>query len=458
MQEDLISTNPATSVEIKKYTPDSDEMITKKLTQAQKAFEKWRNTPLNERADYLKALSKDLQIHKEEMAKIATVEMGKPYQQSIAELEKCAQTLAFYAENGQRYLQNEKVEMGKSKSFVSFQPLGTIFAIMPWNFPYWQVYRAMGPILISGNAMLLKHASNVSGCAVAIEESFQRAGLPKDLFQVLLIPREKAEIVISHPTVQAITFTGSTKGGAQVASFAASHLKKQVLELGGSDPYVILADADIERAVEICAYSRLNNTGQSCIAAKRFIVESGVIDQFTEKIKQNFENKKFGDPMDQAMDLGPMARADLRDTLHQQVKDSIKKGAQLICGGYVPDSPGAFYPPTLLSGVTKGMPAYDEEMFGPVGVIIAAKDEEEAIHIANDTEFGLGGAVFSKDIKKAEEIAENRINAGCVFVNSFVSSNARMPFGGIKNSGYGRELGYYGMREFVNIKAVAISE
>lgn len=458
MSELLISLNPATGKEIKQYPVDEDSVVRYKLAQAQKGFESWSHVSVRQRSAYLKSLSDYLQKNKKEMAEIATAEMGKPYVQSISELEKCADTLAYYAENGPRFLNREPVEMGKHKSFVSFQPLGVVLAIMPWNFPYWQVFRAMGPILMSGNSMLLKHASNVTGCALAIEKSVQEAGLPENLFQTLVLPSSKVEPVIASSVVQAITFTGSTTAGAKVAAQAASHLKKQVLELGGSDAYVVLADADLKKAVEICAHSRLNNTGQSCIAAKRFIVDSKVIQTFEEQTKAIFEKKKFGDPMDGANQLGAMARVDLRDELHRQVEESVKKGAKVLCGGYIPDKPGAFYPPTLLTEVKPGMPAYEEELFGPVGVIIEAKDEEDAIRIANDTEFGLGGAVFSRDIKKAEKIAESFMQSGSVFVNDFVSSNARMPFGGIKKSGYGRELGYFGMREFVNIKAISISE
>lgn len=458
MSDVLISLNPATGKEIKRYPVDGDSVVKFKLANAQKAFESWRKVSIRQRAAYLKALSDYLQKNKQEMAQMATEEMGKPFVQSVSELSKCAATLAYYAEMGTQFLNPEPVEMGKHKSFVSFQPLGTILAIMPWNFPYWQVYRAMGPILMGGNAMLLKHASNVTGCALAIERSLIEAGLPEYLFQTLMLPSSKVEKVISSPVVQAVTFTGSTNAGAKVASLAAANLKKQVLELGGSDAYVVLEDADLKKAVEICAHSRLNNTGQSCIAAKRFIVDSKVVHTFEEQTKRIFEKSKFGNPMDGENQLGPMSRVDLRDDLHRQVEESVQKGAVILCGGYIPDMPGAFYPPTLLTNVKKGMPAYDEEMFGPVGVIIEAKDEDDAIRIANDSEYGLGGAIFSRDLKKAERIAEELIQSGSVFVNDYVSSNARMPFGGIKKSGYGRELGYYGLREFVNIKAIAISE
>lgn len=456
MSRSLVSINPATGKEITHYPVDTPTMVKFKLDNAHKAFEKWSQVSIRQRAAYLKMLADYLQKHKKEMAETATREMGKPFVQSIAELEKCAYTLEYYSDNGARFLEPEYIETSAQKSYVSFQPLGVVLAIMPWNFPYWQVFRAMGPILMSGNTMVLKHASNVTGCGLAIEKALTDAGLPEHVFQTLLLPSSEMEKVIAHKHIQAVTFTGSTSAGSKVASVAASYLKKQVLELGGSDAYVVLEDADLKRAVEICVHSRLNNTGQSCIAAKRFIVDKKVITTFTEQVRALMEQKKFGDPMNGSMALGPMAREDLRNELHLQVEASIQKGAQLLCGGFIPDMPGAFYPPTLLTNVKKGMPAYDEEMFGPVACIIEAKDEADAIRLANDSEFGLGGAVFSRDIKKAEKIAEEQLQAGSIFINDFVSSNARLPFGGIKKSGYGRELSYYGMREFVNIKTIFI--
>lgn len=458
MNQELISINPATGAEIKRYAIDSDTLVKTKLDNALKSFEHWKKLSVKERSTYIKKLSEYLHQHKERLAEIASLEMGKPISQSIKEVEKSADTLSFYADHAAAYLQSEVVEMGKYKSFVSFQPLGTVLAIMPWNFPYWQVFRAMGPVLIGGNSMLLKHASNVTGCALAIETACKEAGLPENLFQTLVLPSSKMEEVIAHSVVQAVTFTGSTEAGAKVASTAAAHLKKQVLELGGSDAYVVLKDADIPKAAKICTHSRLNNTGQSCIAAKRFVVVKEVLPAFEKEVKRLFEEQQFGNPFDTTNQLGAMSRADLRDELHQQVQSSIEQGAKVLCGAYIPEQPGAFYPPTLLTNVRKGMPAYDEELFGPVGAIIVAEDEADAIRIANDTEFGLGGAVFSKDLKRAEEIAEKFIQSGSVFVNDFVSSNARIPFGGIKKSGYGRELSYYGLREFVNIKSVVISE
>jgi succinate-semialdehyde dehydrogenase/glutarate-semialdehyde dehydrogenase len=456
MSDTLVSVNPFTGKEIARYKTDTPTIVKYKLDQAHKAFEKWSNVSIRQRAAYLKALADYLQKNKKKMAETATLEMGKPYIQSITEIEKSATTLAFYAEHGSRFLEPEQVETEAQKSFVTFRPLGTVLAIMPWNFPYWQVFRAMGPILMAGNTMLLKHASNVTGCALIIEKALEEAGLPEHIFQTLVLPSSAVEPVIAHRYVQAVTFTGSSSAGSKVAAAAGSHLKKQVLELGGSDAYIVLADADLKRAVEVCVTSRLNNTGQSCISAKRFVVDEKVIATFESQMAEQMQERTYGDPMNMAAQLGPMARHDLRDALHKQVMESVEKGAKLLCGGFIPEGEGAFYPPTVLTNVKKGMPAYDEEMFGPVAAIIRAKDEDDAIRIANDSIYGLGGAIFSRDVKKAEKIAEEQLQAGSIFVNDFVRSDARLPFGGIKQSGYGRELSSYGLREFVNIKTVFI--
>jgi succinate-semialdehyde dehydrogenase / glutarate-semialdehyde dehydrogenase len=355
------------------------------------------------------------------------------------------------------FLKDEMVETDARKSYVTFQPIGIVFAIMPWNFPYWQVFRAMGPALMAGNAMVLKHASNVSGCAVAIEKVIKDAGAPKGIFQTLLIPSDRVADVIKDPAIAAITFTGSTSAGSNVASVAAAHIKKQVLELGGSDAYIILEDADMELAVKTSVDGRLVNSGQSCVAAKRFIAVKPIRKEFEEKMVVQMKAATYGDPMDSGNKIGPMARKDLRDQLHEQVQQSIAKGAKLLCGGFIPEGEGAFYPPTVLSNVKKGMPAYDEEMFGPVAAIIEARDEKHAIQLANDSEYGLGGGIFSKNRKRAEEIAAKEMQAGNCFVNAFVHSDPRLPFGGVKHSGYGRELSIFGIREFTNIKTVFIN-
>ncbi len=387
---------------------------------------------------------------------LAATEMGKPIQQGYYEVEKCAATMEFYAKEGAGFLKDEVIATNASKSYVSFQPIGTILAVMPWNFPFWQVFRAMAPAVMAGNVMVLKHASNVSGCGLAIAELIVRAGAPEGLLQTLLLPSSRVEGLINDSRIAAVTLTGSTAAGSKVAEAAGRNLKKVVLELGGSDPYVILADADLDIAVEIAVRGRLVNSGQSCIAAKRFVVVKSVRKEFEQRFLQQMKEVIFGDPFDEKSRIGPMARVDLRDELHQQVQKSIAKGAKLLCGGFIPEGKGAFYPATVLTNVKKGMPAYDEEMFGPVGVIIEAKDTADAMRIANDSLYGLGGGIISRNIKKAEALAAIELQAGNCFVNDFVHSDPHLPFGGIKQSGYGRELGSYGIREFVNIKTVFI--
>ncbi len=452
----LNSVNPYNNETIRRYLVDDKAGIRKKLAQSKAAFEKWSHISPRQRAAYLKAVSDYLLKNKHRLAEVATLEMGKPIAQSLSELEKSAGALKYYSENGTRFLEEEIVSTEAQKAYVTFQPLGTVLAIMPWNFPYWQVFRAMGPALMAGNTLVLKHASNVTGCALEMEKALDEAGVPAHVFQTLVVPASDVADIIADPVVKAVTFTGSTSAGAQVAATAASHLKKQVLELGGSDAYLILEDADLPKAVELCVQSRLNNTGQSCINAKRFVVVKEHVHTFATQMALQMQQRKMGDPMDAATQLGPMARLDLRTELHKQVEQSIAMGAELICGGIIPDGPGAFYPPTVLTGVKKGMPAYDEELFGPVAAVIEAEDEADAIRIANDSVFGLGGAVFSRDIERAEKIAAEQIEAGSVFVNDYVRSDARLPFGGIKQSGYGRELSYYAIREFVNIKTISV--
>ena len=448
------SVNPATGKLLKEYSTIEINSAEKAAQQAHKAFAEWRGRSFTERAAVLKSIAAQLRRQQKQLADLATKEMGKPIAQSMAEVEKCAMSLEFYAKNGARFLKDEVVETDARKSYISYQPLGVVLAIMPWNFPYWQVFRAMGPILMGGNTMLLKHASNVSGCALAIEKVLKDAGAPKGLFQTLLLPSKNIKALIAHPAISAITLTGSTAAGKEVASAAASHIKKQVLELGGSDAYIILKDADMKLAVKTCVDGRLVNSGQSCVAAKRFVVEKTVRKEFENGMLAAFEAAKFGDPFDGTNKIGPMARVDLRDELHEQVVKSIEMGAKLLCGGFIPESEGAFYPPTILTNVKKGMPAYYEELFGPVAAIIEAKDEADAIRIANDSIYGLGAGIFSKNRKRAEEIAAKELQAGSCFVNAFVHSDPRLPFGGIKESGYGRELSAFGIREFVNVKTV----
>jgi succinate-semialdehyde dehydrogenase/glutarate-semialdehyde dehydrogenase len=459
------SINPATGEVIATYEPTAPEAIERGLKIANKAFDLWRQTSFRERAQVLKAVAAQLRKDQKMLAELATREMGKPIQQSMDEVAKCARTFDFYAKEGAKMLADEVVKTDARKSFVSYQPLGTILAVMPWNFPYWQVFRCAAPILMAGNTMILKHASNVSGCALEIEKIFKRAlsgveakaGAPKGLFQTFLLPSGEVADLIAHPSVHGVTFTGSTAAGAKVAEAAARGIKKQVLELGGSDAYVILEDADMDLAVKVCVEARLVNSGQSCVAAKRFIVVKELRKEFEQKMADAFKAAQWGsDPMDKSMRIGPMARMDLRDSLHEQVMDSVANGAKILCGGKLPEGQGAFYPPTVLTNVKKGMPAYDEELFGPVAAIIEAKDEADAMRKANDSIYGLGGAIFSKNRKRAEHLAATEMQAGSCFVNAQVHSDPRLPFGGTKQSGYGRELGVFGIREFTNIKTVFV--
>jgi succinate-semialdehyde dehydrogenase/glutarate-semialdehyde dehydrogenase len=384
-------------------------------------------------------------------------EMGKPITQGKAESEKCAWVCDYYAEHAEAFLAPEPVETDASKSYVAFKPLGVVLAVMPWNFPFWQVFRFAAPALMAGNVGVLKHASNVPGCALAIEDIFRQAGLPANVFRTLLIGSKQVAAIIEHPVVRAVTLTGSTPAGQAVAKKAGAVLKKTVLELGGSDPYVILSDADVEAAVGTCVASRLINSGQSCINAKRFVVVASQRERFEHHFVEQMKAVNMGDPLAADTEVGPQARSELRDELHEQVERSIDKGARCLLGGYIPDGPGAFYPPTVLTDVRKGMPAFDEELFGPVAAIIAVPDDDDAIQVANDSSFGLGAAVFTADVRRGEEIAADRLEAGCCFVNSFVKSDPRLPFGGIKESGYGRELSHFGIREFVNVKTVYIA-
>lgn len=452
------SINPLNGKALKKYTEDSDETVSSKIEKGDKAWMKWKTTSFTEREKLLRNTSKILKERKKELAALMAEEMGKPLKEGISEIEKCALVCEYYAKNGRSFLKDELIKTDAKKSYVSFQPIGVVLAVMPWNFPFWQVFRFLAPGLLAGNCGILKHASNVPGCALAIEDVLKKAGFPSGVFQTLMVGSKAVKKIIANPLVKAVTLTGSTGAGMKVAELAGKHLKKSVLELGGSDPYIILEDADLELAAEVCAKSRLINNGQSCIAAKRFIVLKKVEKEFIQLFKEKMAAKKMGDPFKAGTDLGPMARKDLRDDLHKQVLENIKAGAKCILGGKIPDMPGehAFYEPTILTGVKKGMPAYDEEIFGPVATVISATNIAAAIRIANDTSFGLGAAIFTKDIALGEKIAREDLQSGSCFVNEFVKSDPRLPFGGIKQSGYGRELGLYGIHEFVNIKTVYV--
>jgi succinate-semialdehyde dehydrogenase/glutarate-semialdehyde dehydrogenase len=451
------SINPANGKTLKKYNLHDEKQITRKILQTHQAWSEWKQTGFDERTRLLNKLAETLIGRQTGLAELMALEMGKPIKQGIAEIEKCASVCRYYAENASSFLTDQLVGTEATKSYVSFQPLGVVLAIMPWNFPFWQIFRFLAPALAAGNCGVLKHASNVPGCALAIEELVQEAGFPENVFQTLLAGSAQVDKMIENPFIKAVTITGSTNAGKKVAQKAGSVLKKTVLELGGSDAYVVLKDADLEKTAEICVNSRLINSGQSCIAAKRFIVEKAIEKDFTKLFLQKIKAKKMGDPLAEDTDIGPQARVDLRNELHTQVQQSIKQGSNCILGGELPKGNNAYYPATILTKVKKGMPAFDEELFGPVAAIISAKDEKEAIALANDSVFGLGAAVFTNDPEKGEKIAATLLEAGSCFVNSSVQSDPRLPFGGIKQSGYGRELGMFGIHEFVNIKTVYVA-
>jgi succinate-semialdehyde dehydrogenase/glutarate-semialdehyde dehydrogenase len=448
--------NPANGNTINEVELITDDQAASYIEEAHNQYGAWKTTHFEYRAKMMKKTANILLERQEELSQLMTKEMGKPIQQARAEVEKCAWVCRYYADHAKDMLEPELIETDASKSFVCYNPIGVVLAVMPWNFPLWQVYRFAAPALMAGNAGILKHASNVPGCAMAIEEIFVEAGFPQGLFKTLLISSDQVEKVIENKKVQAVTLTGSGPAGSAVAATAGKNIKKTVLELGGSDAYLILKDADLEPAAETCTTSRLLNSGQSCIGAKRFIVVKEVYDKFVKLFKEKMEAAKLGDPMNEDTDIGPMARFDLRDELHEQVKESIENGAECILGGEIPSLDGAYYPATILVNVKPGMPAYEDELFGPVASVIKAKDEDDAIRIANDSVFGLGAAVFTQDLEKGEFIAQTKLEAGSCFVNAFVKSDPRLPFGGIKTSGYGRELSHNGIKEFLNIKTVYI--
>ena len=453
----IVSINPSTNRPIRTYDELTPDAVAAAVSRAHETWLAWRTVSFEKRASLMKRAAEILRERKDELAQLMAAEMGKPLKQGVAEAEKCAWVCDYYAGNAEVQLADEIVKSDAAMSYVAFESIGVVLAVMPWNFPLWQVYRFAAPALMAGNVGVLKHASNVSGCALAIEEIFTQGGFPVGAFRTLLIGSKQVQAVIEHPLVRAVTLTGSTPAGKAVASQAGAALKKTVLELGGSDPYIVLEDADLEQAVQACVNSRLINSGQSCIAAKRFIVVDPILATFTKKFVALMKTKKMGDAFADGIDVGPMARIDLRDELHKQVVASVERGATLLLGGEIPAGEGAYYPPTVLGDVTRGMPAYDEETFGPVAAIIRAKDEDDAVRIANDTVFGLGSAVFTRDAARGERVAK-RLAAGSVFVNSAVASDPRLPFGGIKQSGYGRELGSYGIKEFVNVKTVYIKD
>lgn len=451
------SVNPANGEIIEEYEQMDNSEIAGIIHKANARQQDWAALSFDERAKRLNKAAQILKDRSDEFAELMAREMGKPLAQGVSEAEKCGWVCEYYADNASKFLSKKSIETDASSSYITYNPLGTVLAIMPWNFPFWQLFRFGAPALMAGNAVILKHAPNVTGCALAIESVLHEAGIPETLFRTIIADVEQTQDIIQHEGIQAVTLTGSTRAGKAVAQQAGSVLKKTVLELGGSDPYIILEDADLEKTAETCVTSRLLNSGQSCIAAKRYIVTEPVYDEFLELVMDKMKQKMVGSPFDKQTDIGPMARFDLRDDLHHQVQESVEKGATAVLGGALPKSEGAFYPVTVLTDVHPGMPAYEEELFGPVASLIKVMNEDEAIQVANDTDYGLGAAIFSEDIEKAEAIAANQLQAGCCFVNDFVKSDPRLPFGGIKQSGYGRELSHVGIKEFVNIKTVYVS-
>ena len=449
------SINPANNQVIHEYTGHTSAEAESIISSTHDAWLSWKSTTFQERTELMHKAADVLQENKETYAGLITAEMGKLIGEARAEIDKCTLICRYYADNAENMLADEVIKTDYSKSFVAFQPLGVVLAVMPWNFPFWQVLRFAAPALMAGNAAVLKHASNVFGSALKIEEVFAQAGFPKNLFRTLLISSGQVADVITNPFVKAVTLTGSEPAGSKVAETAGRELKKSVLELGGSDPFLVMEDADLDLCATTSIKARTGNCGQTCIAAKRFIVVETVAKEFEEQQKRIIESLVVGDPMDDSTQLAPMARPDLVDELHAQVEKSIALGARLVAGGKKLDLPGSYYAPTILADVKKGMPAYDEETFGPVSAIITVRDEAEAIVVANDSRYGLGGSVWTKDTARGERIAR-QIETGTVVVNNMTVSNPRLPFGGIKKSGYGRELSYYGIKEFCNIKTICI--
>nr|MBN2276508.1 NAD-dependent succinate-semialdehyde dehydrogenase [candidate division Zixibacteria bacterium] len=448
--------NPATNELIKEYREHTAEEVGRIIDLVDLRQKEWRRIDFAEKARLMHRAAEILRKNINKYARTITLEMGKTITESKAEIEKSAWVCDYYADNAEKFLTDEIIETDASRSFVAFEPLGVVLAVMPWNFPYWQVFRFAAPALMAGNAGVLKHASNVPGCALDIEQVFLEAGFPENIFRTLLISSKLVDRIIADPRIKAVTLTGSEPAGMAVASAAGRELKKTVLELGGSDPFIVLEDADLPACVATSAKARMINAGQSCIAAKRFIVVEPMLRAFEEQQTAIMKSLKVGDPLDENTKVGAMARLDLLEELEEQVKESIRMGARLLCGGKRADRPGVFYEPTVLTDVRKGMPAYEQETFGPVSAIIPAKDTEDAIRVANDSVFGLGGSVWSRNIKKAEMVAR-RIETGAVFINGLTKSDPRLPFGGVKKSGYGRELSHYGIREFVNIKTIWIA-
>jgi succinate-semialdehyde dehydrogenase/glutarate-semialdehyde dehydrogenase len=449
--------NPATAQPGRTYDGHSIDDARAAAVAAHAAFERWRRTEFSARAIIIRKAGAILRERQDEFARLMTEEMGKTLADGRAEVEKCAFHCNWFAEHAEDYLADEPVDVGGGEAFVTFNPLGIVLAVMPWNFPFWQVFRFAVPALMAGNGALLKHASNVPGCALAIEQVLHDAGVPRDLFRTLLLPSSEIKSLIEYDAIAAVTLTGSVAAGRSVAAAAGGALKKSVLELGGSDAYVVLEDADIAAAAQVCATARMVNGGQSCIAGKRFVVVRSVLPAFETAMVAAMRTFRMGDPTREATNLGPMQSVKARDDIHRQVSESVAKGAKVLLGAEIPDRQGAWYPATVLTDVRPGQPTHDEEVFGPVAAIIAAEDEQDAIRIANSSQYGLGSGVLTSNLDRGRRIARDELEAGMSFVNENVRSDSRMPFGGVKRSGYGRECSRLGIREFVNIKSVRVS-
>jgi succinate-semialdehyde dehydrogenase / glutarate-semialdehyde dehydrogenase len=456
-QDTVVGINPANGELLWEYEQHSDELVEAKLQLASETFQKYRRVPLAERAQKMARVADILQSGKDKYARLMTQEMGKTLRAAVQEAEKCAFGCRFYSDNAEGFLAREEVKTNAARSFVLYQPLGPVLAVMPWNFPFWQVFRFAAPALMAGNVALLKHASNVPRCALAIEEIFREAGFAEGVFQTLLIESKRVNSVIADRRVAAVTLTGSVGAGMSVASAAGKAIKKTVLELGGSDPFIVMPSADLDRAVETAVQARVINNGQSCIAAKRFIVDERIAERFEEKFVKRMASLKVGDPMDSATDVGPMATPDVLHGLEEQVQKTVQMGAKVLTGGKRLNRQGNFYEPTVLSHIPEGSPAFDDELFGPVASIFRAQGMADAVRIANNSPFGLGACAWTNDADERETFIQE-IESGLAFINGMVASDPRLPFGGVKHSGYGRELSHHGIREFVNVKTVVIQE
>jgi succinate-semialdehyde dehydrogenase/glutarate-semialdehyde dehydrogenase len=451
------SINPATGEILKTFEAHTPPQVEEKLGRAMEAFQTLRATSFSKRAEWMQRASQILQAEKDTFARTMTLEMGKPIGAAVAEAEKCAWVCRYYAENAAQFLADEVIATNAARSLVHYEPLGAVLAIMPWNFPFWQVFRFAAPALMAGNTGLLKHASNVPQCALAIEDIFNRAGFPPGAFQTLLIGSQRVAAVLDDERIKAVTLTGSGPAGSQVASQAGKRIKKSVLELGGSDPFIVLPSADLEKAIATAVTARTINNGQSCIAAKRFIVHASIYDEFTRRFVAGMQALRVGDPLDPKTQIGPLATPAIRDELHAQVEGSLAQGARLLTGGEPLEGPGNYYPPTVLDNIPPGSPAACDELFGPVAALFRAADLDQAIQLANDSAFGLGASAWTRDPDEQQRFVDE-LQTGSVFINGMVASDPRLPFGGVKESGYGRELSVFGIREFVNIKTVWIGE